>query len=266
MRKQAPAHEKGGKAKEGTGEATPTVWTSRVVKHLVVALTGALLTYLFWASRLEWDNEMRTWRAFGDAAFILLIVALTIGPVVRLWPKLMAPLLHWRRAVGIWFALYAAVHAYLVWDGWARWSISGFLGYQELPMTGIPEPILVDPGFGLANLIGLVALFWALILLATSSDRAMQYLGGRAWKHIQLYAYVVFYLVALHATYFLFLHYNISLRNLVFQRGVPDPNWFRFWFLGVVSVTFILQTTAMIKTVYQRREEGHRGTMKLAKE
>lgn len=253
MSQQTPAQERMGKAIEDSTAATTPVGKRRLLKHLVVALTGAVVTYLFWTSRLEWDNEMRTWRAFGDAAFILLFVALSIGPIARLWPKVMAPLLHWRRAVGIWFALYAAVHAYLVWDGWARWSINGFLGYQHIDNIGIPDPVLVDPGFGLANLIGLVALFWALVLLAISSDRAIRYLGSRTWKHIQQYAYVIFYLVILHASYFLFLHYDLSLRNLVFQRGVPDPNWFRFWFLGLVGILFSLQTAAMVKTLRQRR-------------
>ncbi|PAU77278.1 hypothetical protein [Halomonas salipaludis] len=248
-----PGQKRMGKAFEASAEATTSVGKYRLLKHLAVVLIGAVVTYLFWASRLEWDNEMRTWRAFGDAAFTLLFVALSIGPVARLWPKVMVSLMHWRRAFGIWFALYAAVHAYLVWDGWARWSISGFLGYQHIDNIGIPGPVLVDPGFGLANLIGLVALFWALVLMAISSDRAIRYLGSRAWKHLQQYAYVIFYLVALHASYFLFLHYELSLRNLAFQRGVPDPNWFRFWFLGLVGILFVLQTAAMIKTFRHRR-------------
>lgn len=235
-------------------EISAPVGQSGIGKHLIVAALGVLLTYLFWVSRMEWDEEMRTWRAFGDAAFLLLVAALAIGPVVRLWPKQTARIVNWRRALGIWFALYALVHAYLVWDGWARWSVRGLLGYQDLPQTGTSDPVLVDPGFGLANLIGLIALFWALVLLATSSDRAMRFLGGRTWKQIHLYANVIFYLVALHAAYFLFLHYELSLRNLVFRTGVPDPNWFRFWFLGLVALVFSLQTAATVKMVVVQRK------------
>ncbi|SEG47394.1 ferric reductase-like transmembrane domain-containing protein [Billgrantia desiderata] len=225
-------------------------------KHFAVALTGAAAAGLFWLSRMEWDAEMRTWRAFGDAAFILLVVVMAIGPLARLWPRRLGYLVNWRRAFGIWFAIFALVHGFLVWDGWARWSIRGFLGYQDLPVVGLSDPVLVDPGFGLANMIGLIALFLGLVLFAISSDKAMRFLGSSTWKHLQNYAYVIFYLVALHASYFLFLHYELSLRNLVFQRGVPDPNWFRFWFLALIGSVLILQSAATLKIFFQRKRRG----------
>ncbi|UXZ53107.1 ferric reductase-like transmembrane domain-containing protein [Halomonas sp. 7T] len=228
----------------------------RIGRHFVVVLIGAMTAYLFWLSRMEWDAEMRTWRALGDAAFILLFVTMVIGPVVKIWPRQLSFLVNWRRAFGIWFAIFASVHAFLVWDGWARWSIRGFLGYQELPLAGLSGPVLVDPGFGLANMVGLVALFFGLVLFAISSDKAMRFLGSSTWKHLQNYAYVVFYLVALHGIYFLFLHYELSLRNLVFQSGVSGPNWFRFWFVGLVSIVFTVQVAAMIKLILQRRKGG----------
>ncbi|OIB57419.1 hypothetical protein BBD46_02405 [Natrialba sp. SSL1] len=216
-------------------------------RHLGVALLAVLLTYIFWLSRMQWDPEMRLWRAMGDTAFILLAIALAIGPLTVLW-RPAAPLVKWRRAFGIWFALTATVHAYLVWDGWARWSVRRLFGFEYLPEVG--EYVLTDPGFGLANLIGIVALFWALVLAAISSDRAVRTLGQRQWKHVQRYAYVIFYLVALHAGYYLFLHYELSLRNLVFQNPPPsDPNWFRFWFLAIVAIVLTLQWAAFIKRV-----------------
>lgn len=223
-------------------------------RHLSVCLFGLLMVYLFWLSRMEWEAEMRLWRAVGDAAFMLLFTTMMIGSLSRIWPRRFSPLLRWRRAFGIWFAMFASVHAFLVWDGWALWSVMRLLGYQDLAIIGFSgQPILMDPGFGLSNLIGLVALFWALVLLAISSDRAVTILGARAWKRIQSYANLILYLVVLHVAYYLFLHYELSLRNLFFQRGVPSPNWFRFWFLGLVVLLLLLQLFSFIDVLRRQK-------------
>ena len=239
---------------EESGKPQNTVGERRWPRHLAVGLMGLLMVYLFWLSRMEWDSEMRTWRAVGDSAFMLLLVTMAIGPLGKIWPGRFSALVNWRRAFGVWFAMFASVHAFLVWDGWARWSIKGFLGYQDLAIIGFAgKPILVDPGFGLSNLIGLVALFWGLVLFATSSDWAVNKLGTRAWKHIQSYANLILYLVVLHAAYYLFLHYELSLRNLFFQRGTPSPNWFRFWFLGLAVFIFILQMGSYLVELRRRK-------------
>lgn len=239
-------------------EVQPPSVPSGWARHLVVGLLGVAFSVLFWRSRMEWDAEMRLWRAVGDASFMLLALALVAGPLAVL-SRMFAPLLRWRRAFGVWFALLAGLHAYLVWDGWARWSFARLMGYQDLSASGIPEPVLVDPGFGLANLMGLVALFLGLVLAAVSSEWAVRALGARAWKHVQQYAYVVFYLVGLHAVYFLMLHYELGLPNLVFQKGVAPVNWFRFWFLGIVGLVILLQVAAFARNVMRRRE-GRTGT------
>lgn len=227
------------------------------MRHCVVGLFGALVAYLFWLSRMEWDSQMRTWRAVGDAAFMLLFLTLTIGSLAKIWPKTFAVFLTWRRALGIWFALFALVHSLLIWNGWARWSVQRLLGYQELAISGLAgQPILIDPGFGLANLMGLVALFWGLVLFAVSSDTVIKMLGVTAWKHIQNYVNLILYLVVLHVAYYLFLHYELHLRNIFFQRAVPNPNWFQFWFLGLVVVLLLLQTTSFVVSV-RRRIEPH---------
>lgn len=235
-------------ARAGVVASVPAGWA----RHVGVGLLAALLVGLFWRSRMEWDAEMRLWRAVGDAAFVLLAFALASGPLAVLWSPA-GRLVAWRRAFGVWFALIALLHAYLVWDGWARWSLSRLFGYEDLSAAGVPEPLMTDQGFGLANLVGLVALFLALVVAATSSERAMRLLGARAWKHVQQYAYVVFYLVGAHAAYFLFMHYEPSLRSIVFRKAVPEPNWFRFWFVGMVALVLVLQVAAFVRTVRRRR-------------
>lgn len=235
----------------GSGDVAASV-PSGWARHVAIALLSAALTWLFWRSRMEWDPEMRMWKAVGDASFALLVLALLLGPLAVLWRKT-APLLTWRRALGIWFALLGLVHSYLVWDGWARWSFERLMGYEYLNARDVPDPVLTMPGFGLSNLMGLVALVLALVLAAVSSERAMRAIGARAWKHLQQYAYVVFYLVGLHVAYFMFLHYDLGLPNLVLGKGLTPPNWFRFWFVGAVVAVLVLQVGAFVRLAWQRR-------------
>lgn len=108
----------------------------------------------------------------------------------------------------------------------------------------------LESGFGLANIAGVVALLWALILAATSSDRATRFLGPSAWKWLHGGAYTIFYLVALHTAYFLFLHYTFS-----FHRPVPPPDWFRWPFLVLSGTVIGLQAAAFAVTVRRRREQ-----------
>ncbi|WP_454158945.1 hypothetical protein [Microbacterium lacticum] len=223
------------------GSATAGGAGTTVVRHISVGLIAVLLTALFWWSRMEWTPDMRLWRAVGDSAVVLLFAALAMGPAARL-SAVAAGMLHWRRQVGIWAGLASVLHAVLVIDGWAKWSVQRFLGYEFVPQLG--REVRLEPGFGLANLIGLVAVLWLLVLLATSSDRAVRLLGGRSWKWLHGGANVVFYLAVLHSAYFLFLHYTAS-----FHRAVPDANWFRFPMLGLAVVLLLLKWAAFFSTV-----------------
>lgn len=216
-----------------------------VGRHTLVGLMALAIGAVFWFTRLDWDPEMRFWRAVGDASLLLLIVALTLGPLARLWPAT-AKLLPWRREVGIWFGVLALVHTLLILNGWVRWDVGSFFGYEFIPQLG--RVARIEPGFGLANLTGLVATAWALLLTATSSDWAIKKLGPSAWKWLHYGSYSIFYLVALHTFYFLFQHYTLS-----FHRDVPPSNWFRFPFLALVVAVPLLQAAAFIKTVRQKR-------------
>lgn len=213
----------------------------------MAALTALLLAG-FWFSRMNWSPDMRLWRAVGDAAVVLLFVCLALGPAVRLFRPL-GRLLPWRRQIGVWAALTAVLHAFLVIDGWAQWSLQRFLGYEFI--AELEREVRLEPGFGLANLIGLVAVAWMLILLATSSDRAVRLLGQGAWKWLHTGAYVAFYLVLLHAAYFLFMHYTLS-----FHRPPAPENWFRIPFLVMGLAVLALQAAAFARTVRRRRSRS----------
>ena len=233
------------------GDATDADRRPRpLVRQAAVAIASALVVSVFWFTRMEWDAEMRTWRAFGDAAIALLFVTLALGPAARLWRPL-GRALPWRRETGIWSAVTALIHTMLILNGWVRWDWGLFLGYEFIPQLGRVGRL--EPGFGLANLIGLVALVWILVLAATSSDRATRFLGPAAWKWLHSGAYVVFYLAVLHTLYFLFMHFTLS-----FHRVPPPENWFRWPLLAMGLIVVGLQVAAFVKTVRRRRASGGR--------
>ena len=225
-------------------------------RHAVIVTASLVLIGLFWQGRLDWDPEMRLWRAVGDASLILLYAALAIGPAVRLFPgRVVGSLLPLRRQAGIWFGVLAFVHAALIWDGWARWDVDRLLGYEFIPQLG--RLARLEPGFGLANLLGIAALLITLPLLVTSADWAVNKLGGSAWKFLHYGTYVIFWLVVLHTAYFLFMHYAPS-----FHRPVPpDANWFRVPFVWLTLLVGLLQTAAFAKTVLGQRSRLARTTV-----
>lgn len=240
-RPQAPAGRSPQRSSRTVAAAAPARRRPRpVVRHVAVAALTAALVALFWATRPSWAAEMRLWKAVGDAAFVLLLVTLSLGPLARI-SRPVTRLLPWRRQCGIWFALGATVHGFLVIHGWARWSLRRFLGYEIVPQLG--REVRLEPGFGLANLVGLTALVFALVLAATSSDRALRRLGAPAWKWLHHSALFVFYLSLLHAGYFLFLHYTAS-----FHKAIPPPDWFRFPFVALGMALLVMQGAAFAKT------------------
>ena len=180
---------------------------------------------------------MRLWRAIGDSSFILLFLALGLGPLAR-FSRAFGGILAWRRELGIWFAILALIHTLLVLDGWVRWDWMRFFGYEFIEQLG--RYARVEPGFGLSNLVGIVATLIAIPLMVTSANWAVRRLGASSWKWLHYGAYTVFYLVALHSIYFLFMHYTES-----FHRPIPDNlNWFRYPFLICVLILLMLQMSA----------------------
>lgn len=217
-----------------------------VTRHVLIGVIASFLTLFFWEAHFEWHDEMRLWRAFGDSGYTLLFLTLIIGPLVKIWPK-MTFLMPWRREIGIWFAGMAVIHGILIADGWANWDVLKFFGYEFIPQLG--RIARMEPGFGLANTLGFVAFLWIAILALTSSDRAMRWLGGTSWKWIQTGSHLVFYLVAIHTAYFLFIHYTES-----FHKNVPPESTFVIPFVVMSIIVLGLQIIAYIKVVKTRKK------------
>ena len=190
---------------------------------------------------------MRLWRSLGDSGYFLLFMALIIGPLSKLWPRSNF-LFPWRREIGIWFAVTAIAHGILIADGWANWDVAKFFGYEFVPQ--FDRIVRMEPGFGLANLLGFVAFFWIALLALTSSDKAMKWLGASSWKWIHNGANLVFYLVAIHTAYFLFMHYTES-----FHREVPPQSIFVIPFIVMSVAVLVLQILSFIKVVKSRDKQ-----------
>lgn len=188
-----------------------------LARHAFIGSLAIFVVYLFWLSRPGLSSNVRLWRALGDTGFSFLFITLVIGPLAKLWRPVLR-LAPWRREFGIWFALLALAH-----------------------FIRVSEYALSEPGLELPRLLGLIALFFAMTLMITSSDRAVNFLGISSWKWLHSFAHVIFYLVALHASYFLFMRYPES------------QNWFRYSFFGMTLTVFALQISAFIKTVIQQK-------------
>jgi len=211
----------------------------RWLRHLGAAALSGALVWFFWWTRPNWSSDMRLWKAVGDASYVLLLVTLILGPLAKLVPSTRS-WVKWRRQIGIWFALTASLHGFLIIDGWARWSLRRFLGYEFIPQLG--REARLEPGFGMANIVGVTALVLALVLAATSSDFALRRLGRPAWSWLHRLAQTVLILSLLHGAYFLFIHYTPSFR----KRPIPNLDWFRMPFLLAGLAVVALQATAFM--------------------
>lgn len=209
------------------------------LRHLVVILLAVAGTYAFTVSRSEWV-EMHRWnRAVGDMSVVLIALSMAIGPLVRLRPFLgrMNP---WRRELGIHGVLLAVIHTIIILAGWVEWELMRILGYQLHPQTGLY--VMLQHGFALGNVVGIVALVYGGVLAFTSNNWSQKKFGGSAWKFVQQGAYVLWMLIILHTAYFLYLHFQD------FHRPVPGTNWAQFPFMFLVAAISSLQLAAFYKT------------------
>ncbi len=220
-------------------------------RRAIIGIIGVLLIYLFWLSRPDWDGEMRFWRAVGDASLIFLYLALALGPTARLFPPAWE-LLSYRRELGIWFGVFAILHTVLILNGWARWDVLRFMGYESVPALG--RMVRLESGFGMANLLGLLAILITLPLMVTSADWAVRALGGSAWKFLHYGAYTIFYLVVMHTAYFMYIHFTVSFH----RPPPPNANWFQTPFAALTATVLALQIAAFFKITRQQRLRAKR--------
>jgi len=226
-------------------------WKTR---HFIVILAGAVGIYVFLESRAQW-SEMHRWnRAIGDVSLLMIAFSMAIGPLSRLISRLRGAI-PWRRELGIYGVLLAFVHTFIILAGWVEWDLMRIFGYQLHP-SGVY--VMLQHGFGLANVIGIIALLYGLVLAISSSDWSQRILSGTVWKFLQQSAYVLWMLIVVHTAYFLYLHFQD------FHRSVPEPNWAQWPFAGLVLAIIVLQLAASWKTWRARRNRMPPGQQSVA--
>ncbi len=215
------------------------MWKSWKFRHLGALALAALVVWGFAALRPEWSPMHRWNRAFGDASLILVAVVMSLGPLSRLWRPATAAL-PWRRELGIWGFLAGLVHAGFILFGWVELEWQRLFGFEFHPQ--LMQYVMFDKGFGLANVIGMLALVYALVLSVTSNDASQRWLGMSVWKFLQQGAYILWALILAHTAYFLYMHF------LDFHRRTPEPNLLQWPFAVLVLAVFTLQSAATWRT------------------
>jgi sulfoxide reductase heme-binding subunit YedZ len=229
------------RASRRTASSGAAGWKRRHVWVVVLAIVAVLALA---ESRAEWSAMHRWNRAVGDASVLLLALAMAAGPLTRLRPRARR-FLPWRRELGVWGTLLAVIHTLIILDGWLEWDLVRLFGYELHPLLG--RYVMLQHGFGLANVVGVAALLYGVVLAISSNDRSQKLLGGSVWKFLQQGAYVLWVLVLTHTAYFLYLHFQD------FHRQVPEPNWIQMPFAGLVSLVAALQLVAFWKTWKMKR-------------
>jgi methionine sulfoxide reductase heme-binding subunit len=221
------------------------------MRHLLIVLAAVLLVALFGLVHQQWSPMHRWNKATADASILLLSMTMALGPLAKLWPA-WGRLLPFRRELGIHAVLLALVHTLIILDGWIAWDLARLVGFEFHP--SLRQYVMVQHGFGLANLIGVLALAYGLILVTTSNDRSVRFLGGAVWKFVQRSAYVLWALVVIHTAYFLFMHF------LDFHRPTPPANPLQWPFAVLVTLILILRWAASIHSWRGKRPaDGYRG-------
>lgn len=166
-----------------------------------LVLIGCLVTFLggFGAlSKLAFPlvtDEILLIRAFGTAAFLLLHVILSIGPLCRLHPKFL-PLLYNRRHAGVTCFVLGLIHAALVVITYhagsdANPALSIFL---SSPVTSSVSGVPFQP-------FGFFALVILFLMVATSHDFWLKNLTAPVWKALHMMVYAAYALLVLHVTF-----------------------------------------------------------------
>jgi nitrite reductase/ring-hydroxylating ferredoxin subunit/DMSO/TMAO reductase YedYZ heme-binding membrane subunit len=161
---------------------------------LISGVVGYLSIFLWLAPLMDANADPMNvrMRAFGSAAFILLNIVLSIGPLCRLDRRFL-PLLYNRRHMGVTVCLLALYHAYLVL-GWYH-DFGNVDPMISLLASNTQFTSLFSFPF---ELLGLAALVILVFMAATSHDFWLANLTAPVWKALHMSVYLAYTLVVTH--------------------------------------------------------------------
>ncbi|MEM6639051.1 MAG: ferric reductase-like transmembrane domain-containing protein [Pseudomonadota bacterium] len=173
------------------------VWNRQKRIYDLTLLVGLLVFFGVWigghlAMRPNVTAEAMLIRGLAVAAFLLLHVILSIGPLCRLDTRFL-PLLYNRRHLGVTMFLLAAAHG--------AFAIVQFHGFSDLN----PLVSLLSTNSNLSDVaefpfqpLGLFALLILFLMAATSHDFWLANLSAPVWKALHMGVYVAYVLIVAH--------------------------------------------------------------------
>ena len=175
----------------------PVLWNRQKLVYDAALVTGVALyvtTFLHVAPLLDPNVESHTLeiRAYGSAAFLLMHLILSIGPLCRLDRRFL-PLLYNRRHMGVAMCGLGLMHADL--------AITWYHDYGNLePLVSLlvsntRVDSLVHFPF---EWLGLAALAWLVLMAVTSHDFWLVNLTAPIWKAIHMGVYGAYALLVGH--------------------------------------------------------------------
>jgi sulfoxide reductase heme-binding subunit YedZ len=212
-----------------------------LLRHVVAAAAMWLLAVLYLNAFGGFGYDTHRWnRSFANVSVVLYAVTLAIGPLARLW-RLANQALEWRRETGIWATIATAVHVGIFWEGNYGWE-----GWRSF-FYGSDDTLIGGSALNVANVVGLVALVYALVLMFTSNDASQRWLKN-GWSWLQKRSTTMWFLVLLHTWIFAY-YINIGPPFGNMKTLKIDTLWISFW------AVLLLQTAAFTKTVWFRRRK-----------
>jgi methionine sulfoxide reductase heme-binding subunit len=172
-------------------------------------------------------------RSVAAIPFFLLFFTMLIGPAIRVWPRLRKVFpgeLPWalRGELGIWFVVWSIIHILFVFNR-RNWAVVDYV-------------LNMSPwAFG-----AFVATFLGIVLAVTSSRKAINFLGFEAWKWLQSFAYVIFWLTAVHV-----------IDRALLRPGFPSSDWLHWTYLLMFVLIVLLHVFDFVKkaTLYRKQSK-----------
>jgi nitrite reductase/ring-hydroxylating ferredoxin subunit/DMSO/TMAO reductase YedYZ heme-binding membrane subunit len=190
------------------------IYDGILVAAVALYLGGFTLVYWQLHPPKNLADAIDIWiRATGTAAFLMLTVILSIGPLTRIDRRFL-PLLYNRRHFGVLTFLVAAAHAWLM----VEWFIV---------LDAVPDLIneLTDIGsygkfIGFPfKTLGIVALLVLFLMAATSHDFWLAFLGPPVWKALHMGLYIAYGLVVMHVALGIMQYERTPLIPLMLTAG-----------------------------------------------
>ncbi|MFN3960428.1 MAG: Rieske 2Fe-2S domain-containing protein [Parvularculaceae bacterium] len=134
-------------------------------------------------------------RALGSAAFLMLTIVLSIGPLARLSPRFL-PMLYNRRHLGVMTFLVASAH----------FALALFWYHGAGPLNPFVSLLVSNPLYDSApgfpfEAFGLAAFAVLFLLAATSHDFWLNNLSAPLWKALHMLLYPAYGLLVLHVAF-----------------------------------------------------------------